>query len=837
MSLESKVSKDDSRKTITSSSGSPLKSCIAERALKKHVKISPSSPTFYEDETKKGLRVYSSLSRFLVANPLYRHCYLQETAINRHYKEQGTASLIWYDYVTNLIQQRAQLTLLRKLFTQKYYTTQFLFKLQQFLNLQQEVYSDVSFYQSHTLNGETSKLPKLNILCKQIVSLLNDLDSCSVHNLLKSLDRSINLSGMYRKHQTLYQQITFDIIQCVYNTRKIILNEIKFCYLFANYRSRIYSTVDHVIKFNDIVYHPVLLGREEGLAITLEEVVQCNVEVAALYIARSYHHKILSAHFKSLPSLHDTEKISDLTSAVQKCQVCINMGHFLHKYCTSKCSAFLDAISMMIQGAGENRVACKTDNCKSQWVESSLSRELLRALYYQASSSVFYENRISCGDKMSVLVHEQFCDQTRKVTRRKWEDNYTNVIYTSVQRGLPNSWTAASDLIGFECMIYKLGTSYYSVITCDHAKELKCAQLYTLINKGIEKIFDQIKLDVLQKDMNDVITRHFNKLSYLVLSDSTSGKEEITLLLKYIQHLNQALRYIFRGHQRALLKLLSSEQYSSIFKAVARLHELCFYLKSLHKQLTVSGELRAPHYLSQSYSKNLSITKDNIKLLEETPDWILQQLSDPLKSTLHQTLVESLPNISYWKKEIYDALPSNNAVKLVEAIKRISELSEVLPEPFITKVHHLLMNNAAQLLGKLLVNNKKINFSSGGVAKLESDIHFILNAVKTTPAQEEPVLSTPVILNLRNDLNALLLKRKKSTVKIGCICDKQSVNWKRLSAPQLCSHCSSARSSLKPPVISAREIFSDSEIDVENVTDHFKMRQKKLVKERLEITM
>lgn len=40
-------------------------------------------------------------------------------------------------------------------------------------------------------------------------------------------------------------------------------------------------------------------------------------------------------------------------------------------------------------------------------------------------------------------------------------------------------------------------------------------------------------------------------------------------------------------------------------------------------------------------------------------------------------------------------------------------------------------------------------FSSGGVAKLESDIHFILNVVKTTPAQEEPVLSTPVILNLR----------------------------------------------------------------------------------------
>ena len=59
-----------------------------------------------------------------------------------------------------------------KIKTSRYYTTQFLFKLQQFLNLQQEVYSDVSFYQSHTLNGETSKLPKLNILCKQVNNIL-----------------------------------------------------------------------------------------------------------------------------------------------------------------------------------------------------------------------------------------------------------------------------------------------------------------------------------------------------------------------------------------------------------------------------------------------------------------------------------------------------------------------------------------------------------------------------------------------------------------------------------------------------------------------------------------
>ncbi|XP_063690291.1 uncharacterized protein LOC134822944 [Bolinopsis microptera] len=839
MSVESKVSKDDSKKSITSGSGSPLKGFISERALKKHVKISPSSPTFYEDDTKKGLHVYSSLSRVVVANPLNRHCYLQDTVVNRHYREHGTPSLIWYDYVTNLIQQRAQLTLLRKLFTQKYYTSQFLFKLQQFLNLQQEVYSDVSFYQSHTLNGETSKLPKLNILCKQIVSLLNDLDSCSVHNLLKSLDRSINLSGILHRYQHLYQQITFDLIQCVHNTRQIILNEIKFCYLFANYRSRIYSTVENVIKFNDIVYHPVLVGREDGLAILLEEIVDCNVEMAALYIARSYHHKILSAHFKSVPTGQDTEKISDITSSVQKCQVCMKHGHFLHKYCTNKCGSFLDAMSVMMQGAGENRVACKTDNCSSQYVENLLSRKLLKALYYQASSSVFYENRISCGDKSAVLVHEQFCDQTRK--KRRWEDNFTNVIYTCAQRGLPNSWTAASDLGGFEYMVYKLGTSYYSVITCDHAKELKFAQLCSLINKGIEEIFGQIQLGAIKKDINDVLTRHFNKLSYLALSDSSSSKEEIMLLLKYIQHLNQVLRYIFRGYRRALGKFLSTKEYGLLFETIAKLYELSVYLDSLHKQLAVSGELRVPPYLSQCYLKNLGHTKENIELLQEAPDWVLQQLSSPLSSTLSQGLSESLPNVSYWKQDIYETVPSKCAVKIMESVKIVSDASLVLPEPYLTRVHHLLINNTAQLLGKHLVSNKKISFSSSGVMKLESDVHYVLNLVKTTPVSAEDILSSPIVLNLRNDLNALILKRKKPSLKVGCTCNKQiGGNWKRLSAPQLCTQCSfstHSRSSLKPPEVNARETLSDSEVDADNVSDHFKMRQKKLVKERLEITM
>ena len=43
----------------------------------------------------------------------------------------------------------------------------------------------------------------------------------------------------------------------------------------------------------------------------------------------------------------------------------------------------------------------------------------------------------------------------------------------------------------------------------------------------------------------------------------------------------------------------------------------------------------------------------NTWYFQETPDWVLQQLSSPLSSTLSQGLSESLPNVSYWKQDIY----------------------------------------------------------------------------------------------------------------------------------------------------------------------------------------
>ena len=174
-------------------------------------------------------------------------------------------------------------------------------------------------------------------------------------------------------------------------------------------------------------------------------------------------------------------------------------------------------------------------------------------------------------------------------------------------------------------------------------------------------------------------------------------------------------------------------------------------------------------------------------------------------------------------------------VALSEAVDAISHDSVTLPEPYITQIHYLLMNQAAGSISKLVVNNKKITFSWSGVMRLENDVQFVLDAIKNAPVSHDRVLSTSAILSLRNDLNTLILKRKKSASKSSCACEKQA-NWKRLSVPQLCSTCSDSNQ-LKPPNINPREILSDSEIGGDSVTKQLRCRQKKHLKERLEITM
>ena len=49
----------------------------------------------------------------------------------------------------------------------------------------------------------------------------------------------------------------------------------------------------------------------------------------------------------------------------------------------------------------------------------------------------------------------------------------------------------------------------------------------------------------------------------------------------------------------------------------------------------------------------------------------------------------------------------------------------------------------------LLWQFKPVSLSSSGVMKLESDVHYVLNLVKTTPVSAEDILSSPIVLNLR----------------------------------------------------------------------------------------
>ena len=61
---------------------------------------------------------------------------------------------------------------------------------------------------------------------------------------------------------------------------------------------------------------------------------------------RTYHHKVLSAHAKSVPVLLHPDKLSDIIATCSKCSVCSKHGHFLHKYCSGKCGSFLDSVSV-----------------------------------------------------------------------------------------------------------------------------------------------------------------------------------------------------------------------------------------------------------------------------------------------------------------------------------------------------------------------------------------------------------------------------------------------------------------------------------------------------------
>ena len=143
--------------------------------------------------------------------------------------------------------QRSELLLLRKLYLQRFYTSQFLFKLKKFYHLQHFVLTEGCVYQSFNLSSEECKLPKLNVLCKQTMSLLNDFQSCSVAHITQAFNIDTQLfSRMVTKLHGILARIEFDTVQCVLALRDIILKEIRFCYLFSNFKSRMYTLVKQV---------------------------------------------------------------------------------------------------------------------------------------------------------------------------------------------------------------------------------------------------------------------------------------------------------------------------------------------------------------------------------------------------------------------------------------------------------------------------------------------------------------------------------------------------------------------------------------------------------------
>ena len=240
-------------------------------------------------ECTSRLNLFSSIYNHVNLQPLNGHCYLRATDEGHHYNEHGIPTLLWYSYVTKLRTNRAHLTVLHKLYQHFHYTKQFLFKLKQFLVLQNVINRRLTFYQTLSLSGDACKLPKLNILCKQMVSLLNDLDSCSMTKLTKLFDNSMLVSASMH-YKFIYDKILLDTAQCVKVLRKIIVFELKFCYLFSNYRSRLYSFIDFVIKYNDAIFHPAVISvlgdNAENLLINLNEIIDINVSIASKYIAR-----------------------------------------------------------------------------------------------------------------------------------------------------------------------------------------------------------------------------------------------------------------------------------------------------------------------------------------------------------------------------------------------------------------------------------------------------------------------------------------------------------------------------------------------------------------------
>eukprot|EP00116_Pleurobrachia_bachei_P002682 sb/3462944/ len=147
----------------------------------------------------------------------------------------------------------------------------------------------------------------------------------------------------------------------------------------------------------------------------------------------------------------------------------------------------------------------------------------------------------------------------------------------------------------------------------------------------------------------------------------------------------------------------------------------------------------------------------------------------------------------------------------------------------------------AQAILVLLINNKKIQYSSAGAKKLERNVQDLMDQLR---GQVPTLGATPLILTLRNDLNNLVSKRSKT-----CTCNSRG-NWKRRSVPQLCTECSGPGplSSLLQPIrtcclshVTGYQLIRDQYFLIQSVlaelsksnnlpTGRFQLQQHRLIK-------
>lgn len=95
---------------------------------------------------------------------------------------------------------------------------------------------------------------------------------------------------------------------------------------------------------------------------------------------------------------------------------------------------------------------------------------------------------------------------------------------------------------------------------------------------------------------------------------------------------------------------------------------------------------------------------------------------------------------------------------------------------------------------------------------MQKALKDLCDCVSVSSIAKQQLATSSDISLLKDELELLLGRRAKVSTKQNlykCGCDIDKDNWKRLSAPQLCTDCNKGETTGNSP----RDIFSDSEVD------------------------